>query len=184
MIEMVSNNVNVGSGTQMSFTENVGIGVDFKHQRMVAHYQIIENGNTIVGDIWAFQSNQTQYLLVNGTCSVLPLSINIPNGFPTNSTKLPKTRIGRFLVDVFSFEDTSLEINNQVLYDMSACAIVSVSIANKNQDGYAIANYFEYNNSVDKTLFDLPVECQSGNVVKLSHQKYLNTLLPNSFKLL
>ncbi|KYQ92896.1 hypothetical protein DLAC_05487 [Tieghemostelium lacteum] len=176
-----------GSPSTLSFTESSGLAVDYVGQRMWTAYEIYEGGQVLKGEMYCYGSNQTQYIVSNGSCTQMPLTYAIPNGFPKNYSIIGDTKLGKFKVNVV--EIPGVQITSEALVDLEKCAVVSINIQNndENNAGFGIANYFDFKNSFSPSDFNLPSECYQPETLGFKlfkHSKQTKPRLPITPKVL
>ncbi|EFA83202.1 hypothetical protein PPL_03992 [Heterostelium album PN500] len=175
-----------GNGTYVptSFQEFGFLSVDFHQRRMMIRYFFRMSDGCFNGTIWAFNKTNTMYLYQDGSCKKLPLSFEVPGGFPKHHVHYwGKTHLGAFPVILLRVDASVSQnlVNQTVIFDPHGCA--PVTTISKNLDpkhvGYSNMEFFEYKSNFDSKHFKLPSECNAddegidnnNDFISVSHNK-------------
>ncbi|KYQ92835.1 hypothetical protein DLAC_05419 [Tieghemostelium lacteum] len=158
------NGVSNGQNGPATFVEFSQITIDYVGQQLFTDYWITEDMKQFQGALYAYNSNQTIYIVANGQCSQQPLSFDIPSGIPKNFTDIGKVKIGKFDTRGLEYNNTAQGYNSVVLYDDVKCAVVSISTENLdlNNPGYTLANYYDFKDTPKYSDFQLPEICYNS----------------------
>ncbi|EFA86468.1 hypothetical protein PPL_00261 [Heterostelium album PN500] len=158
------------SNVALSFYEAGNTTTDFDGQRTRSDWIIIMEGQPpMVGSIWEFGQTGEGYVYQNGICVKMSLNYPIPAGFPLQNF-VGVTRIGNFPVEVYTATGVSPSVltNQTFLFDPKSCSVVSSTLRNADaaNPGFAVMNFFNYENYFIESWFDLPAECTQSSVTK------------------
>ncbi|KYR00337.1 hypothetical protein DLAC_03080 [Tieghemostelium lacteum] len=94
----------------------------------------------------------------------MPLATPVPNGLPKKCNQF-RICILSCKVDLLEFLNSGTDATEQTLFDPN-CSVVSITTANNDRSGFAIANYFDFQTSFDSNIFNHPSSPYKHSIAK------------------